>query len=208
MKKTRIDLTGRKFGRLTVEKYAFTKNTLAYWQCICECGNITFVRAGDLVSGNTKSCGCAKKNSHTKHGLINSRIYHIWAGIKRRCYNTKNPSYKYYGMRGIQMDNIWKNNFLSFYNWALNNGYKENLTIDRIDSNGNYEPSNCRWATREEQSCNTRRNRYITYNNETHCIAEWAKIYNLKEYTIRYRLNNNWTIEEALTTKSKRNRRI
>lgn len=199
MKKVRINLTNEKFGKLTVLQYAFTKNNQAFWQCLCECGNKKNVRTQDLRSGKVKSCGCLRKQLLTTHGLHNTRIYKIWNTIKGRCYNLKNTNYKYYGERGIKMCDSWKTNFISFYNWAISNGYRDNLTIDRINNNGNYEPSNCRWVTKEVQSWNTRQNHLLTYKNETHCIGEWAKIIGLCSRTLRARINRGWTVERAFT---------
>ena len=117
--------------------------------------------------------------------------------MKQRCYNPKNHAYKYYGGRGIKICNKWLNDFMSFYNWSINNGYAKGLSIDRINNNGNYEPNNCRWISSSVQMNNTRRNHYVTYKNEIHSIAEWAKILN-KDYNKFYKelKNNNFKIVE------------
>lgn len=202
------DLTGQKFGRLTVLQYEYFKlyknrTKHYYWRCRCECGNEKIINGISLKKGVTKSCGCLQKeqtsNKNKTHGLTDSRLFIIWANIKARCYNKNNPSYKNYGNRGIKMYQEWLNDFMNFYNWAITNGYKENLTIDRIDVNGNYEPNNCRWITNKEQQNNRRNNHYVTYNNETHTLAEWAKITNIKYSTLERRLNKyKWTITRAL----------
>nr|DAR52172.1 MAG TPA: PVL ORF-50-like family [Bacteriophage sp.]DAV70115.1 MAG TPA: PVL ORF-50-like family [Caudoviricetes sp.] len=174
MRKT-IDLTGKKFGRLTVIKRA--EDTISdkgvrtkRWECICDCGNKTIVRQAGLQRGTTKSCGCLHReiigNMSRKHGLSNNcgRLYPLWKSIKYRCYCKTCKSYKNYGGRGIVMCDEWKNNFTLFYKWAIENGYKEEktsnginiLTIDRIDVNGNYEPDNCRFITNAEQAQNKR----------------------------------------------------
>ena len=194
------DLTGQKFGRLTVIERAENSNFgLVRWKCLCECGNTTIVQSGNLIQGNTKSCGCI----HLKQGgKSHSRLYHIWNNMKSRCYNPSNKYYKYYGGRGISICDEWKNNFQVFYDWAIANGYSDNLSIDRMDASGNYCPDNCRWATIKEQQSNKRNNRYITYNGKTQTIAQWAKEIGIKTSTLHARLNyQNWDIEKALTTK-------
>ena len=199
------DLTGQKFGRLTVidraEKY---KDGHAMWLCRCECGNEKAILEKCLKNGKTKSCGCLRTemliNRLTTHGLRHTRIYNIWMGIKQRCYNSKRKGFGIYGERGITMCDEWKNDFMSFYNWSMQNGYQDDLTIDRIDVNGNYEPFNCRWATVIEQANNMRTNRFLTYNDETHTMAEWGKILNISDCTLYSRLKRGWSVEKTLTT--------
>lgn len=134
----------------------------------------------------------------TKHSKCDTRLYSIWENIIQRTYNKNNTYYKNYGGRGIKVCDEWRNNFMTFYKWALINGYKDNLTIDRIDVDGNYELNNCRWVDRKQQMRNTRRNRYFNISGETHCLKEWCEIYNLKYDTVDARIRRNWTIEEAL----------
>ena len=109
------------------------------------------------------------------HGKRNTRLYCIWVSMKQRCYNKNNKDFVKYGSRGIKICDEWLNNFMSFYNWSMENSYKEDLTIDRINNNGNYEPSNCRWITQKAQTYNIRRNRYYTYKNHTLTIEEMPK---------------------------------
>lgn len=202
------DLTGQKFGRLTViKRVENTKNKDTLWLCKCDCGGETITRITNLKNGNTKSCGCLNKEhllkSITKHGLHNEKLYNTWKCIRQRCNNKNNPSYKNYGGRGITICNEW-NDFKNFYDWALNNGYKENLTIDRINNNKGYSPENCRWADKTTQSNNKRNNRNYTYNNETHTMGEWAKILNVNYWALRSRLDRGWDIKKALETEYKK----
>lgn len=188
------DLIGKKFNKLTVidRGLANSKRREVMWVCQCECGKTTQVSTDDLKNGHNKSCGCLR------HELSRTRIYDIWQGMNRRCYDKNTREYKRYGGRGIAICDEWKNDFISFYNWAMENGYQENLTIDRIDNNGDYKPDNCRWITNAEQCLNRRTNRYVTYNEETKTISQWAKEKNLKFCTLSHRLDSGWSVEKAL----------
>ena len=138
------------------------------------------------------------------HGMTNTRLYRIWINIKTRCLNKKDNHYNRWGGRGITICEEWLNDFMNFYDWAMVNGYQENLSIDRIDNNGNYEPNNCRWSTIKEQNRNQRTNNLITYNGETLCLIEWAEKIGIKSNTLWNRLNlYKWSIEKTLTTKIK-----
>ena len=202
------DLTGQRFGRLTVIERAGTysapncRSKSATWRCKCDCGNESVLVGNDLSRGATKSCGCLfEENTHKKR---NTRLYITWRNMKQRCYNPNNVSYRQYGGRGIEVCEEWKSNFLAFYNWAMANGYADNLTIDRIDVNGNYEPDNCRWASVKEQNNNKSSNHLITYKGKTQTIKQWAEELGISSYTICSRLNQNWDIERALTEKPRR----
>lgn len=150
------DLTGKQFGRLTVLQRSGSKGGNAAWECLCECGNKVIVKRNNLTRGTSKSCGCLERELRvarmTTHGMATTPLYRTWAGIKRRCYNANLKVYKDYGAKGITMCDEWKDDFQAFYDWAMANGYNEGLTIDRINSAGNYEPGNCQWLTRSENS--------------------------------------------------------
>lgn len=201
-----IDLTGQKFGRLIVIERAENRvqpngHRCTQWLCKCDCGKEVVVSALNLKRGHTRSCGCLVKS----HGVRYTRIYNVWCKIKSRCYNPKDIVFKHYGGRGIVMSEEWKNNPKVFCDWAIANGYDENAkkgecTIDRIDVNGNYEPSNCRWTNQKEQCNNKRNNRFITYNNETHTAMQWCEIIGIKYITLSRRLSLGWSVERTLTT--------
>ena len=202
-----IDLTGQKFGRLTViERAENAKDRHSQWLCRCDCGKTLIVRGKSIRSGDTKSCGCYSRNltiqRNYKHGHSKKdRIYNIWNAMKKRCYYKKDKCYKDYGERGISVCKEWLHDFQTFYNWAMANGYKEDLSLDRINVNGNYEPSNCRWATNKEQANNTRRNRTITYQGKIQTIKQWANEININYHTLYSRIyTSHWDIEKALTT--------
>lgn len=205
-----IDLTGRKFGRLTVIKRAENKGQYACWLCKCECGNEKEILSTHLLKGVIRSCGCLAKEMlikrNTKHNASNTRLWNIYNGMKSRCYNKNEPAYKYYGSRGIKICKQWLDKRLGMYNfqiWAYNNGYNDTLSIDRIDVNGNYEPKNCRWVDMKVQANNKRNNVKIEYNGEIKTIAQWSKIYNISPSRIKDRLKNGWSIEDALLIKPK-----
>lgn len=201
------DLTGKKFNKLTViRRVENTKNGQTRWLCECDCGNTKIVTGVGLRRNHVKSCGCLVKEMSgknlIKHGLSNNKVFyrlmHIRKGMKIRCYNPNNKSYSNYGGRGIKVCDEWldkKTGMKSFYDWAIQNGYKEGLTIDRIDVNGNYEPNNCRWVTNKIQCNNKTNNHIITYNGETHTMTEWSEIFGISYDAIRYRIKRNFPKE-------------
>lgn len=178
------------------------KNSFYLCECSCEQHTQKILARHSVVSGNSKSCGClsiekASERAST-HRMSGSRIHNIWKGMKERCYNPNHEQYKDYGGRGILICDEWKDDFLLFYNWAINNDYQNNLTIDRIDNNGNYEPNNCKWSTRKEQGNNQRTNHLLTYNNKTQTISQWADEVGLNNHTLQTRISRGWSIEDAL----------
>ncbi len=196
------DLTGRKFGRLlVVERTSGASPKHTYWKCRCDCGNVTVTASQKLKSGRSKSCGCYNRDTTTKHGQSGGRLYKIWLNMKSRCFNPNTKMFNRYGGRGITMCCEWKNNFQAFYDWAVSNGYADNLTIDRIDVNGNYCPENCRWATMKEQGNNTTKNHIIEFNGETHTLSEWAELLGIHAHTLSNRIHRGWAIEKALSKK-------
>lgn len=211
------DRTGQKFGRLLVVKYLYTNDRRkAVWLCKCECGSYIEVPSENLVTNNTKSCGClhremAKKKikklieSQTKYKrLYEKDIAIVFNQMKRRCYNKKCKAYKNYGERGIRICKEWLDDFNKFYEWSINNGYKKELSIDRIDVDGDYEPNNCRWITNLQQQNNKRNNKYLEFNGERMTYAEWSRKLKIPISTIVDRVRRGYTVEKILNTKYKK----
>ena len=199
----KINMTGERYGRLlVVEQNKTDKRGEVWWLCRCDCGKTVAVRGSYLRTGATKSCGCLHQDSITKHGMSDTRLYSIWHAMNQRCSNKNNERYDSYGGRGITVTPEWRN-FESFRDWALANDYQDDLTIDRIDNDGNYCPENCRWITNKAQQNNRRNNRIIEFNGEKKNIQEWAEKCAINPRTIRKRLQKGWTIERALTEPTK-----
>lgn len=168
------DLTGRRFGKLTVIERAETTYGKTRWYCKCDCGKHTVTIAHKLLAGIVKSCGCTRRLT-TTHGMTGTRLYVEWQNIKKRCLYSKSESYHKYGGRGISICEEWKNSFESFMDWALSNGYTDELTIERIDVNGNYCPENCKWIPMVEQSKNLRKSLFLEHNGEKKILSDWCR---------------------------------
>lgn len=201
------DLTGQKFGYLTVLEKAGSdpKRAELRWLCKCECGNLTIVPSYRLRHGGVTSCGCHQfdRNFCSQKAKNNPRLWRIYRGMRTRCSNPNYPYFHRYGGRGIKVCDEWMT-FDSFCDWALENGFDPNakpseMSIDRIDLNGDYCPSNCRFATAVEQANNKSTNRMITAYGETKTMAEWARFVGLKRATLARRIENGWSAEEALS---------
>lgn len=194
-----IDLTGKQFSKLRVvdRNEINSKSGNARWNCKCECGNSVVVIGSHLRSGHTSSCGCIQ--SEKAYGLSKTRIYTIWKGMHNRCYKKEHDAYKWYGQKGIKVCDEW-HDLMSFFRWANANGYKDDLSIDRIDSNDDYKPSNCRWKSQKEQMNNVSSNKIITYRNKEYTQSEFADTFNLKYHTVRNRIRLGWGLEEIINT--------
>ena len=214
------DVIGKNFGRFIILEYHHKEAVILkngesngfryYYLCQCNCGKIFIIRR-DMIN-KTLSCGCYRKEQAFKanykpNNIRKTRIYRIWTKMNCRCYNSNSQYFKNYGGRGIIICDKWKD-FENFYDWAMNNGYQDDLTIDRIDVNGNYEPSNCRWITRKAQNNNKTNNHIIIYNDIQYTLSQISDLLNLKSSTIRARLKRGWNIEEALNTHLKINQHI
>jgi hypothetical protein len=195
-------MIGKVFNSWTVlERAENDKKNNARFLCRCICGKEKVVYKQSLVNGNSKSCGCKNyknlRKTPIRHGMTGTPIYTAWTHMRLRCLNPKDRNYKNYGGRGIKICSEW-DSFENFCEWSINNGYKEGLSIDRINNDGNYEPDNCRWATSETQQNNRRVTRYITINGVTKSLSEWAKETGIPRSTIYSRLVKNYPPEEII----------
>lgn len=196
-------LIGENFGRAIVKEYIGkdSANRKKY-KCLCNCGNIFITDIYSILNGHTCSCGCLRKEAtiafNTTHGQKYTRLYTTWGNMINRCNNLNNPHYDDYGGRGIKVCNEWLQ-FENFYNWAIQNGYSDTLTIDRINNNKGYMPENCRWITLQMQSRNRRSNHMLTYNGITKSMTEWSEETGISFSAIKTRLKRGWDIEKTLT---------
>lgn len=197
-----IDLTGQRFGRLIAIKRSTESGTNkgVYWLCHCDCGKEKYIRGADLRDGSVKSCGCLKDEKTSKrfrkHGQSNTLLYDIWSSMKGRCFRKTCKDYPNYGGRGITVCNEWKNDFQAFYDWAISHGYKDHLTIERMNPNGNYEPQNCTWLENEKQAINRRNTKLIEYHGGLFNERELSKMLNINYNTLRDYIQRGKTICE------------
>lgn len=205
MKNVKNDLTGQRFGRLVVIGIDDRNTRKTYYNCQCDCGKIKSVRSDSLIAGAIQSCGCMKREqdrknltANHKHKMSHTRIYECWQHMKRRCYCPQDKRYDRYGGRGITVCDEWRDDFNAFYKWALENGYSEDLTIDRIDNNKGYSPDNCRWADTTTQNRNRSCTIKITIGNSTRNLSEWCEIFDLDYKTIaaRYHEDNKRGLDD------------
>ena len=197
-----IDLTGMKFGRLTV-LYRVGETGEAKWHCICDCGKEIDVCGHFLRSGEQKSCGCYSRDMArerlTTHGQSKTKLYHVWHGMKQRCYYQKHISYQFYGALGIGVCDEWRNDYMKFYEWAMESGYEAGLSIDRIDDTKGYSPENCRWVTPTDQACNRRTNLVFEYNGKKQVLKQWANELGINYLSLYSKIKRGVPFEEAIS---------
>ena len=203
------DLTGMVFGRLTViecgrDYISPSGRRRPAWKCICECGKEKTICASNLKSGTTTSCGCFQRENmsrlkKTHGGYANDEsLFRVWCNIRKRCLSAKSHNYTDYGGRGITICEQWISDYTAFREWAVSNGYRKGLSIDRINVDGNYSPENCRWTNSVTQQNNRRCNINVTYQNQTHTLKEWSRIRDINYQTLYTRYKLGWVIPRML----------
>lgn len=212
MPNNKYQLIGKRFGKLVViAEYGRSEHGDKLWLCKCDCGNKSIVTTSALTrtKGNAMSCGCGVGANLKTHGHSKERLYHIWKGMRTRCYNKTNDGYRNYGKRGIKLCDEWKNDYMSFRKWALLHGYSDNLTIERIDVNKGYSPDNCEWITLIEQSRNKRNTVWITYKGEKKTLKEWSAITGFGYGTLYTRIFKlKWDLKDAFSKTQYRNLKV
>lgn len=194
--------SGDVFGRLMLTGKAYLEPQGRHVECICECGGIIWPLLVNLKKNNTKSCGCYHVDVVSTHGLSRHPLYKGLQTVIARCYNPNATEYENYGARGITVCQEWQDDFMSFYNWSMNNGWGKGLQLDRFPNNkdGNYEPTNCRWATSPQQNRNKSNNVNLTAFGETKCVQDWVSDprCSINGNSIKKRLKKGWTHEDAI----------
>ena len=203
MSKT-IQKAGDIFGRWEIiEEAGRNSHGNILWRCKCKCGTIREVSGNSLRMGRSASCGCINaeflRNTTFRHGFSKTSLRWVYSNMQQRCCNNKHPKFTTYGARGIKICKEWLDNPSSFYNWATFSGYKRGLTLDRINNDGNYEPSNCRWTTKKIQQNNMSSNRVITHNNKTQTLSQWANDLGLHPTALSHRLKEGWSEDETVS---------
>lgn len=198
--KLRNDLTGQKINSLTIlrrsDERGGGKKPEVLWECQCDCGKIVVVKSYSIISGHSKSCGCKK----IKHGYSHKeRLYETWKNMRRRCFDPKNKRWANYGGKGVTICKEW-NDYSVFRSWAMENGYADNLTIDRKDADGNYCPDNCRWADAKTQANNVSRNRIIEHDGKKMTMSEFADYLGISYSALQHRMDRNWDMESIVST--------
>ena len=198
---------GKVFGRLTILKEISAEKGSRVFECLCSCGNTCNKTIKALIKNSISSCGCYQREFNNSprvnmrsenHHFLNTRLYRIWAGMKKRCYNQNCRAFKWYGAKGISVCEEWTNSFLCFRDWALKNGYNDQLTIDRIDSDKNYSEDNCRWVDMRTQNANKKNNRIVFFQGKNMCVSEVSRISNTPYTTIISRLNKGLSLKKAV----------
>lgn len=199
------DIINKKFGRLLVieDTGKRSKCKKIIYKCLCDCGKTVEKEGGNILCGDTMSCGCLRKDVLSTHGSVGTRLYRIWANMLSRCRGETNTAYKHYGGRGIEVCKEWTD-FSAFKSWSLDNGYNDKLTIDRKDVNGNYEPSNCRWATRKEQDRNKRNSINVCIDGEIINLQDLADKYGFEYSVLRRRILKGATGKEIIAPRHPR----
>jgi len=195
-----LDLTGNKYGMLT--PLYRCENDKSKWVCRCDCGKIKSISLSNIRSGSSKSCGCKQgrsgaSNSSYKHGGAHTKLHNVWKSMRQRCRNEKCTDYKWYGAKGIDVCQEW-DNFSNFWEWSINNGYKDGLTIERTDSNRGYSPDNCRWITIEEQQRNKSNNHILEYKGKSFPMSVWSRKINMNYSTLRGKIRKGQTLYDIL----------
>lgn len=196
MSNSRLEISGKRFGKVRVIRCVGSDNKKSIWDCVCDCGTKFQTKGVYLRRGNTRSCGCIRGQNATTHHAVGTPTYRTWAAMKTRCLNKHNDAWERYGGRGIKICHRW----MKFENFIADMGKRPvGKSLDRFpDKNGDYKPSNCRWATRKEQAQNSRKNVKITFKGQTLCHKEMARQYGIGDTTVRQRIKLGWSLADAL----------